>query len=206
MQDVIRKAFKSLMDVQTAQSEKISKLNSQVIQLREELNKRPTYDDIDRIIEMKLIAEKKKHLASTSDYAVDDVHSRIANLNREIEKKVSIQYFESSLNKKMDRSDLLIRDLSKYSVKDYCQEVSKLKLDLTEIKSQLDHFTDIIEEYERKNSDFLKTTEQVIVAKSQIENVYRHLNEVYTKEQLRPLLAEKVTHNIIMIVFNILCR
>lgn len=192
MQDIVRKAFKHCLDVQHTQNEKISRLTAQVTQLREELNKRPTYDDIDRLIEIKLLAEKKRQ-GSGPLGDTDNIRLQIAQLNREIEKKVSIQYLESSLNKKMDRSDLLIRDLSKYSVKEYSQEVAKLKLDVVEMKSHLEHFTDIMEEYERKTSDFPKTSEQVIVLKSQIENLYRHLNEVYTKDQLKPLLEDKVS-------------
>jgi Arc/MetJ-type ribon-helix-helix transcriptional regulator len=191
MQDVVRKAFKYCLDVQSTQSEKIARLNAQVIQLREELNKRPTFEDIDRLLEMKLLAEKKRQGSTKGN---DDLRLQIAQVNRELEKKVSIHYLETSLNKKMDRSDLLVRDLSKYSVKEYSQEVAKLKLDVIEMKSHLDNFTDIMDEYERKNSDFSKTSEHVIVLKSQIENLYRHLNEVYTKDQLKPLLDDKVSY------------
>ena len=189
MQEVIRLAFKQCIDVQKQQEDKISRLSSQVVLLREELSKRPTIDDIDRIVEMKLLGERKR---SSSFAEIDSIRASVAHLAKEIEKKVSVSNFQSSLNNKVDKSEMLAQKLSKSSHKDIDAEIGHIKLNILDIKSQLEQMSGTLATVVKHDKNDSKTTEQVVILKSQVENIYRHLNDILTQDQVKHLLSEKV--------------
>jgi hypothetical protein len=190
MQDVIRNAFLHCFDTQQDQAETILKLNKQIKQLKEEISRRPSFEDIERMIDLRLVSDKKYQ--STGGLDNDQCRLSIAKLTKELENKVTLQHFQSTMNRKVDKTDVLIRELTGSATKDTARDVAKLKMDIVDIKSHIEHLTDTIEQDSKFDINRNKLDEEVIVLKSQTENIYRHLNDVYTKDQVKQMNAEKV--------------
>lgn len=192
MQDIVRRTFRACVEYQNQQSDQIAKLTQQVSHLKEELHKRPSWEDIERFVDMKMMSERKHSTPQSQE--IDQIKFQVANVRKDLEKKVSIQHLETSLSKKLDRTDLLVRDLTRNSMKEYTQDIAQMKLDLVEVKSTIDHFSDMMESFHRRDAELPRNVTDITVLRSQVENLYRHIADIYTKDQLKHVLEDKVFH------------
>ena len=204
MQQVIRKTFKLCIEKQHEQSQQIVNLSAQVNKMREELSQRPTWADVENMVTLR--ANHDKHLASyrskqagatspsSSSHVqeVEELKLQVAQLRSECERRVTIQSLQNSLQRKADRSDLQALRESTSKVVDAPQDMSKLKLDIAEVRSEMENLQDQVEETKRglaaKNA-----VVDLSVVKVQLEGLFRRVHEeMYNREEITSMLNQKV--------------
>jgi hypothetical protein len=190
MQDVVRKAFQYSFESQKMQAESINKLCSQVSKLKEELKNRPSWEDVDRLVDLKLLAEKKKTTKALSG-EIDQMKLQIAHLRTEMEKKVSVNYLEMSLNKKMDKSEVVMKDLTRFTLKEYDEDMKKVRFELTQLKSDVEHIHETMSA-NLKSFDNAKAATDIALMKAQIESIVGRLREYQTREEVNLALNSRV--------------
>lgn len=195
MQEIICRTFRILVDQNQQQGEAIHRLEKQVSMMKEEINHRPSWDDVDRLIEARILSDKKKNTKFTSE--VDQLKIQVAHLKSDLEKKVSISYLDMSLNKKMDRSEALIKSAgTSYkggSGTDTTDEdIKKLKLDLLQVKADLENLSDMVGST-FQSFDIARIASDVSILKSQSDHFTHQMKQVYTKEEIAVMLLQKAS-------------
>lgn len=191
MQEIICRTFRILIDQNNHQIDLISKLQSQIHLVKDELNQRPTWNDIERMVDSKILNDKKKN--SKFNNEVDQLKIEVAHLKSDLEKKVSTNYFELSMKKKMDRSEAIIKANPKYVQShhsDNDEDIKKLKIDLLHVKSEVESISDVITS-NFQSYDIPRVCSDVCVMRSQIEHLTNTVHNYQTKEEISFLLNQK---------------
>lgn len=218
MQQIIRKTFKLCLEKQQEQSQQISHLLSQVLKLKEELTQRPTWADVENMIMLKTTHDK--HIASfrskqssasvggnytannsSSNSEIEELKLQVSQLKSECERRATIQSMQTALNRKADRVDLQNLRESTSKVVDTPQDLSRLKLDIAEVKSEIENLNEKLLETNRSLGT-KNTIVDLSVVKVQLEGLFRRVHEeMYNREEINSLLNQKV-RNLIFLVFE----
>lgn len=214
MQQVIRKTFKLCIEKQHEQSQQIANLSTQVNKMREELSQRPTWADVENMVTLR--ATHDKHLASyrskqagatsspssSNSQEMEELKLQVAQLRSECERRVTIQSLQNSLQRKADRSDLQALRESTSKIVDAPQDMSKLKLDIAEVRSEMENLQDQLDETKRglaaKN-----TVVDLSVVKVQLEGLFRRVHEeMFNRDEITSMLNQKVGWHLIQAPSN----
>jgi hypothetical protein len=191
MQHIICKTFRILIDQNNNQIDLINKLQAQVHTVKEELNQRPTWNDIERLIESKILNDKKKNSKFYSE--VDQMKIEMAHLKSDVEKKVSTNYFDLSMKNKMDKSEAVIRANPKYHGQE-SEENKKLRLEMLQMKSDLEHVSDMITN-NYNGYDLPRVCSDVALLRSQVDHLTETSRNYQTKDEINFLLNQKANKN-----------
>jgi len=187
LQDIIRKSFKACFSDLKQHDEEISNITEQMQLLRDELNKRPSWEDLDKMIQLKLIPYKHNVASDESD-----MHQQILQMKTEMERKVSMNYLEKSLSKKMDRSDILVREISRFTLKDYQDDIKKIKLDSIHVQSQLDELNERMEKQQFQTNACSSKFEQIGILQAVVESIQKTMYDCPSKHDFQSAMATKV--------------
>lgn len=208
MQEIVIKTFRFCVENIKNHSDQIAILNTQLVVMKEELQRRPTWPDIEKMLEMKSKFDKNQvirgfsvpsvtshgaDINSSIHGEVDYLKLQLAQLKAECEKRVTIQSFKSSLDRKMDKSDILQRDISKFSLKDYTDDLGKLKLEVQDLKGKIENQGQKIEE-EMKLAAVRNSLVDISVLKVQLDRMWNVVNnDCCTRDYLDHKLESKVS-------------
>lgn len=195
IQDVVRNTFRQCLELNEKQQVEIEKITKKNLILKEELERRPKWEDIEKMVDMKLNYDSKAR-RPVGNNEIDQLKAQVSLLKSELEKKVSMQYFEQSIGSKISKSDLLVKDLQKHSVVEFSEQLNKQKYDIMDLRSCLDDLKNILTRKEQKGISDSHILADITIMKTQIENIYRHMNDFETKDTLFPMLAQKVYFSI----------
>lgn len=200
MQEVVRKTFKAILEKQQQQSEQTANLSLQVVKLKEELSRRPTWEDVENLVTMKsthdrhLASHQSRPLAySTSVSDLDDMKLQIAKLQSDSERRVTVQSLQAALNRKADKVDLQSLKESTSKVLETPQEISKMKLDVADIRNQLENLSEQVEQT-AKIAGVKNTVVDMSIVRVQLESLFRKVHEdMYTREEIQSIISDKVS-------------
>lgn len=190
MQEIICRTFRILVDQNHQQGEAINRLEKQIGHMKEEINHRPSWDDVDRLIEARILNDKKKNGKFITE--VDQLKIQLAHLKSDMEKKASVSYLEMSLNKKMDRSEALTKSIGSKSSATVDEDMKKIKLDLLQVKADLENLSDMVGT-SFQSFDIPRVCSDVSILKSQMDHVTQQVRSVHTKEEVAVLLLQKAS-------------
>lgn len=199
MQEVVRKTFKAILEKQQQQSEQTANLSLQVVKLKEELSRRPTWEDAENLVTMK--STHDRHIAShhsrplafsTSASDLDDMKLQIAKLQSDSERRVTVQSLQAALNRKADKIDLNSLKESTSKVLETPQDLSKMKLDIADIRNQLENLSEQVEQT-AKIAGVKNTMVDMSIVRVQLESLFRKVHEdMYTREEIQSIISDKV--------------
>jgi hypothetical protein len=137
MQEIVRKTFKICFDQIQKQNEQITKLAGNYASLKVKLSSRPDFDEITKMMECK----QKKPIKIVSHDDLERISHVVVNIRADLERKASINYVDDSLRRKVDKSDILVHNLSKMTATQYAGDISALHSDIESIKLRVDSKT-----------------------------------------------------------------
>lgn len=193
MQEIVRRTLKICFEQMDKQSEQIASLVGQVGSLKSQLSNKVNRDEVDLIIKAHMktinstnaVAPSKTHVTK-AEY--DKLKEQLIQVRNDIERKASIRYVDECMHRKIDRSDLLVKNLQTFSAAQYSSQLTQLFQDLTDTKAQVDSIS-------RATSDMQKDmqgAQDLHVVKNQMEAIYRSMSDYYTKNHINALLDQKV--------------
>lgn len=186
MQEIVRKTFKACFDKMHYQDEQITKLIGKVRSLKEELANRPDTEDI-----IRLIANKTPKPSKSFD-DVERLKAALTSLRTDVERKASLSYVDDSLKRKIDKSDILVHNLSKMTSSQYLSDINQLQHDVVEMRSHLD----LVNERSNQSYKELKAAYvgDVSTFRVQLNELDAKANQWVTKTDLTTALDNKVRH------------
>jgi hypothetical protein len=204
MQEVICRTFRVLVDQNNQNAETIKKMQTQIHQVKDELNQRPSWEDVERLVETKILNDKKKNSKISNE--IDQLKIQFAHMKGDLEKKASINYLEMSLKKKMDRSEGILRNPASTSspstkpvvtnlsaVND--EDIKKMKFETLQMKVDLDNLTHIVES-SVKSYDIPRVCSDVAIMKSQLEHLTSSFHkDNLSKDEINILLNQKANRS-----------
>jgi hypothetical protein len=209
LQEVIRKTFKACFSDLKQHDEELSSLTEQIHTLKEELNNRPTWEDLDKMIQLKLPSNVRN---GAGVYAESDLQQQILQLRTEMEKKVSLSYFEMTLGKKMDRSDVLVRELSRFSLKEYQDDIKRLKMDQIHYQSQIDEIQEMVRKQQVQTNVCSTKFDDIALLQALLESLQKSVYERPTTHFVETTMKQMVAKlyyflpKIMLIISNIIRR
>lgn len=195
MQDVVRRTFRQCLETQKQQSEKIAYVTAQLMATKEELNRRPTWEDIERLVETKMMMKTSRGgVPSAVTGGIEDLRLEVANVKASLETKVNMRTLENILSKKVDRSDLAVRSLADSSAMTVQNDVKQLKEGFLDLQSRVSVVESDIHKVVDEN-DFHQQKRDLLIVRTQVDNIYRSMNDFPTKDHIKHLLDQKVNHS-----------
>lgn len=191
MQDVVRRTFRMCLETQQKQTDKIAYLSSQVMALKEEVSRRPSWEEVERLVESKLLAKQPRVAGGNG---MEDIRMEITHIKANLESKVSMRTLENLLSKKVDRSDIAVRSLADMSGASFQRDVKQLKEGFLDLESR----TSVLETETQKiatDHDLHQQKRDLLVMRTQVENIYRSIGDFYSKDHIKHLLDQKVGHS-----------
>lgn len=195
MQEIVRRTLKMCFEQMDKQSEQIATLVGQVGSLKSLLTHKVNRDEVDLIIK-----SHSHSLASTNAVApssskshvtkaeYDKLKEQFLQVRNDLERKASIRYVDESLHRKVDRSDLLVKNMQTFSAAQYSSQLAQLFQDLTDTKAQVDSISRATSDMQRD----MQGAQDLHVVKNQMEAIYRSMSDYYTKNHVNALLDQKV--------------
>lgn len=196
LQEVIRKTFKACFSDLKQHDAELSSLTEQVHSLKDELNNRPTWEDLDKMIQLKLPSTVRN-----GANAENDLQQQLLQLRIEMEKKVSLSYFEMTLGKKMDRSDVLVRELSRFSLKEYQDDIKRLKLDQIHYQSQIDEIQEMVRKQQIQTNVCSTKFDDIALLQALLESVQKSVYERPTAQFVETTMKQMVVIRIAHFLF-----
>ncbi len=138
MQEIVRRTFKTCFEQIQRQNEQITKLAGSNASLKVDLSSRPDFEEITKMIESK---QKKQVNKIVSRDELERISHVVVNMRADLERKASISYVDDSLRRKVDKSDILVHNLSKMTATQYAGDIGALHSDIENMKLRVDSKT-----------------------------------------------------------------
>jgi hypothetical protein len=147
LQDVVRKALRISFENSQKQQETINRLEVTVTSLKNELSEKASLADVKLAVDTKLSAQGR--YASTNEVAV--LKAQLANIKSDVERKATIRYVDDSLKRKMNKSDVAIRQQADIPIDNCLQDVVAIKTKLLAIERSMQGLTAQMEKFATKS-------------------------------------------------------
>lgn len=190
MQEIIRRTFRVSLESQQRANEKISQLSNQVVNLVEELARKPSWEDIERLVESKLLSQQRKPGFSNSR-EIEELRTEVTHVKANLETKVNMRTVDTLLSKKVDRTDIAMRNLGDLTASSNAKELKALSEGMMDLQSRL-HVIETETHKWTSEHDLSAQKRDVLVMRSQIDNLFRNMNDFYPKDHVKHLLDQKV--------------
>jgi regulator of replication initiation timing len=193
MQEVVRRTLKICFDQLEHQGEQVAYLAGQVASLKTQLASKPNRDEIGSLNQPNAPKPSGVSTAPSKDHVTraefDRMKERIAHIQTDIERKASVRYVDECLQRKVDKSDVLIKNLATFSAAQYASQLTQLYRDVTDTKASVESLSRATTDMQRN----MQGAEEFHVMKNQVEAIYRSMGDYYTKNHMLALLNQKVT-------------
>jgi uncharacterized protein YukE len=206
MQEVVRRTLKICFDQLERQGEQVAYLAGQVASLKTQLASKPNRDEIGSLNHANAAKPSLVATAPSKDHVTrtefDRLKERIAHLQTDIERKASVRYVDECLQRKVDKSDVLIKNLATFSAAQYASQLTQLYQDVTDTKASVESLSRATTDMQRN----MQGAEEFHVIKNQVEAIYRSMADYYTKNHMQALLNQKVNNTWMHIEHCVPCR
>ena len=191
MQEVVRRTLKICFEQMERQGEQVAHLTGQVASLKTQLASKPNRDELGSLgskhsKQSNSVQAPSKDSASKAD--LDRLKERVLNLQKDIERKASVRYVDECLQRKVDRSDMLVKNLATFSAAQYASQLTQLYQDVTDTKASVEALSRATSDMQRD----MQGAQDFHVIKNQMETIYRCMDDYYTKNHIQALLNQKV--------------
>lgn len=186
MQEIVRRTFKICFDQMQKQSEQITKLAGNVASLKVQLAARPDFDEIDKMIESKSVKTTK----GASREELDKLSRSLVNVKADLERKAAMSYVDDCLRRKVDKSDILVHNLSKMTSSQYAGDIEALHCTVEELKLRMDSKTDTVSS-EIKDLRACYAGE-LSSLRGELGSLEGRVSQYFTKSEISVLLDQKV--------------
>lgn len=190
MQDIIRRTFRQSFEKIGQQQDQISQLIASVSSLKSQLAAKPTNQEIDDMILSK-IRTSPKHITRDE---IDDIRLQLANVRADMQRKSSIRYVDDSLRRKLDKTDVLVKNFQSMHVLEEYTEIIKISSDLGEMKSKYDILAKTLNEVCEDIRSTAKAGDMFVV-RELVEELYKMMGDCVTTIKLDECLTPKVNSN-----------
>jgi len=193
MQEIVRRTLKMCFDQMEKQGELVAHLTGQVAGLKSQLASKVNREEIESMMKAQHLGAisaanvSSKHYVSHSEH--DKLKDQFTHLRNDLERKASVRYVDECLRRKVDRSDLLVKNLATFSAAQYSSQLTQMYQELTDTKTA-------VEALSRATSDMQRDVQGVQdlpVVRSQMEAIYRSMQDYYPKNHVKALLEQKVS-------------
>eukprot|EP01039_Chlorochromonas_danica_P005428 gene5427-5971_t len=195
MQEVIRRTFRLCIENQQRQAKEILHLHTQLNTMRDELHRKPSWEDMTTIRSTHAVTSTNTTNPTTraQSLAEEELRFTLTQLKAAIDEKVSQRTLETLLKKKVDRDDHIIRQWIDnnplHRDNNKMKEIQESQLEiLTRLKQLENEIHQVQHDYDSKQQK-----RDLVMIRSQIDNLYRHVGEFHTKEHIQRLLDQKVS-------------
>eukprot|EP01032_Pedospumella_encystans_P021950 gene21950-24888_t len=191
MQEIVRRTLKMCFDQMEKQGELVAHLTGQVAGLKNQLASKVNREEIESMVKAQHLGAisaatvSSKHYVSHSEH--DKLKDQFTHLRNDLERKASVRYVDECLRRKVDRSDLLVKNLATFSAAQYSSQLTQMYQELTDTKAA-------VEALSRATSDMQRDVQGVQdlpVVRSQMEAIYRSMQDYYPKNHVKALLEQK---------------
>jgi phage host-nuclease inhibitor protein Gam len=192
MQEILRRTLKLSFDQMEKQGEQIAHLVGQVASLKGQLASKVNRDEVDHVVKTHTrgmatsAAEFNKLYISRNEY--DKIKDQVVHMRNDLERKASIRYVDESLHRKLDRSDVLVKNLQAMSPSQYATQLAQMLQEIAGTKSDVSALARATSDLQRD----LGGATELHAMRHQIEAVYLSMQDYYTKNHIMALLDQKV--------------
>lgn len=190
MQEIVRRTLKICFDQMEKQGDQIALLTGQVASLKTQIVHKANRDELSSVNKLNLAAQLPK--STSREFAthaeLDKLKDQVIHIQNDVERKASVRYVDESLRRKVDRSDLLVKNLATFSAAQYSSQLTQMFQELTETKAAVESLSHTTSDMQRN----LQGVEDVHVVKHQMEAIYRSMGDYFTKNHIKALLDQKV--------------
>ncbi|RYH28522.1 hypothetical protein EON65_11830 [archaeon] len=194
MQDVVRRTFRICLENQQKQADKIAQLSHQVTKLQEDCHRKPSWEDVERLVETRLLANSHRKSVATGSPPLDEIRLELSQVRASLDHKVNTRTLDCLLAKKVDKADILLRNLTESNSSALQSDLVKLKSEVLDITSRLDLVESEMDK-DSKTVDLPQLSRDMVLLRAQVENIYKSFHDYYNKDHLKHLLEQKVSHN-----------
>lgn len=193
MQEIVRRTLKMCFDQMDKQGEQVAHLTGQVANLKSQLANKVNRDEVNDIVKSAQIgassaaARSSKHNVSQTEH--DKLKDLVAHIRNDVERKASVRYVDECLRLKVDRSDLLVKNLATFSAAQYSSQLTQMFQELTDTKNAVDSLAKATSDMQRD----VQGVQDLPVVRSQMEAIYRSMQDFYPKNHIKALLDQKVS-------------
>jgi uncharacterized protein YukE len=191
MQEIVRRTLKICFDQMERQGEQVAVLTGQVASLKSQLATKANRDELGSLQQTSnknanATVPQSRDLVTKAD--LDKLKERVIHMQNDLERKASIRYTDECLQRKVDRSDMLVKNLATFSAAQYSSQLTQLYKDVTDTKAAVDSISRATADMQRD----LAGAQDLHVMRNQMEAIYRSMEDYYTKNHLQALLNQKV--------------
>lgn len=142
MQEIVRRTLQMCFDQMEKQGEVVAHLTGQVAGLKSQLAAKVSREEIDSIMKAQHLGAisaanvSSKHYVSHSEH--DKLKDQFAHLRNDLERKASVRYVDECLRRKVDRSDLLVKNLATFSAAKYSSQLAQMYQELNDTKTAVE--------------------------------------------------------------------
>ncbi len=187
MQEIVRRTFKICFDQIQKQNEHITKLVGSVASLKSQIAARPDYEEFEKLIDSKQHTKPAKGIGRDE---LERISHTIVNMKADLERKAGIGYVDDSLRRKVDKSDVLVHNLSKMTSSQYSGDISAIQHELEEIKLKFDHKSTVMTESAKE----LRSAHagELSAVKSQLALLECSIAQTYSRGEVDRMVDQKV--------------
>jgi len=192
MQDIIRKAFRYVIDHNETQQNQLNLLNNSIISLKSQLANKYSKEEVEE-----LLINKNKYILPREDKLlkeIDDLKLQIIDLKSELERKASFRYVDDSLRRKLDRSDSVIQSLVSISGPQHTKELAYIMNELGQLKGKDEFIMKTLNEI-NEQLKLCGNNNDVKLIQSQMNELYSEIAACPHRNEIDAMLNAKFSNH-----------
>lgn len=192
MQDIIRKAFRYVIDHNETQQTQLNLLNNSIISLKSQLAGKYSKEEVEE-----LLVNKNKYILPREDKLlkeIDELKLQIIDLKSELERKASFRYVDDSLRRKLDRSDSVIQSLVSISGPQHTKELAYIMNELGQLKGKDDFIMKTLNEI-NEQLKLCGSNNDIKLIQSQMNELYSEIAACPHRNEIDSMLNSKFSNH-----------